>query len=212
MLFTVVPPICYAQLVQYLSQCSPGTLTKLRKWRSTHNVCIAIYSAYAAFSCLYKLLRANRFQSIHALCCVSGPGSPLFWYTSKIWEWADTVFIFAGGRFPSRLHLFHHGVTASLVALNFTDESNVTPLYDLAVFLNGLVHTVMYGYYIDPTMFRRIRRLVTLTQILQHMIILTALVYALFDDTCPFPKDIYLPSLCSYVVFLVLFLHLYSLG
>jgi hypothetical protein len=133
-------PAGYAALVWLMRRAPSGSLAPLLHARRLHDVVLAIYSALVASVMLTKLVDYGRLGSLHALVCESSPGAPLYWHASKFLEWADTALLFAASRPPSRLHLFHHASTPSLVWLNLVGRANPTPVFDVATGLNAWCH------------------------------------------------------------------------
>ena len=79
----------------------------------------------------------------------------------------------------ARLHLRHHATAASAVAINIVGRVSPTPLFDVATLLNAAVHAVQYSYYFAPHTLMPMKRFITSAQIVQHTIVVGAILYAL---------------------------------
>lgn len=59
----------------------------------------------------------------------------------------------------------------------------------------------MYTYYVNPVFFYpTIKQLITGLQLLQHLLVVSAILYALDADDCDAPAYAYLPSLFLYFI------------
>ena len=181
-------------------------LAPLLRLRLAHNLLLVAYSFLVGWATISKLKERS---GLYATVCVAGAGDAPYWYASKLWEWFDTVLIYARGRKPAALHLGHHATAASVVALNLLGRARPTPLFDVGTALNATVHTYMYLYYADPLVFRPFRRYITIAQIAQHAIIVACLVGALATPGCDAPLAPYVASLAAYAFYLVTFLGFY---
>jgi hypothetical protein len=200
------PPLGYALLVLACRELGRERLSPLLRLRLAHNVLLASYSFLVAWATIGKL---GYRHSVHEVVCVAGAGAAPYWYASKLWEWWDTVFIYASGRRPTALHLGHHATTASVVALNLAGRAWPTPLYDVGTALNAVVHTYMYIYYTNPRTLYPFRRYITIAQIAQHVAVVACLVGTLATPGCDAPVVPYAASLAAYGFYLVTFLGFY---
>jgi elongation of very long chain fatty acids protein 4 len=141
------------------------------------------------------------------------PLGPLLWlfYISKIFDFADTVFIILGKKWSqlSFLHVYHH-VTIFLVYW-----LNLNTGYDgdifLTVILNGAIHTVMYAYYFLSMHTKDIwwKKYLTLFQIIQFLTMNAQAIYILGVGCKTFPTQITKLYLGYILSLLVLFLNFY---
>jgi elongation of very long chain fatty acids protein 4 len=141
------------------------------------------------------------------------PIAPLLWlfYVSKVFDFADTVFIILGKKWNqlSFLHVYHH-VTIFLVYW-----LNLNAGYDgdifLTVILNGAIHTVMYTYYFLSMHTKDIwwKKYLTLFQIIQFLTMNAQAVYLLCVDCKGFSPQITKLYLGYILSLLVLFLNFY---
>lgn len=210
----ILPPVvAYMTFVTTLWRHYSGPWVPISRYfmefRYYHNVLFALYSFLVAVHSATKINARFDEGGYYAVTCRSSPGSPPFWYASKYWEWFDTFFMMVGGRRPSILHLFHHGTTAPLVALNLFGRTDPTPLFDVGTYLNGLVHSAMYLYYAEPIALMAIKKWITLAQIVQHALVVGNLFAALLTEACDAPYDVYGISLLVYAAYLGLFLRFY---
>ena len=74
-------------------------------------------------------------------------------YLSKIYEFIDTFIMIANGniRQVSFLHVYHHSFTALFGKLVVTLDNGGSDVW-YAIFINSLVHVVMYSYYLMATL------------------------------------------------------------
>lgn len=200
------PPLGYTLLVLACRALGQRRLAPLLRLRLAHNLLLVAYSFLVGWATISKLKERS---GLYATVCVAGAGDAPYWYASKLWEWFDTVLIYARGRKPAALHLGHHATAASVVALNLLGRARPTPLFDVGTALNATVHTYMYLYYADPLVFRPFRRYITIAQIAQHAIIVACLVGALATPGCDAPLAPYVASLAAYAFYLVTFLGFY---
>lgn len=207
------PPICYAMLVLACRKAGPARLRGVLHLKFYHNILLALYSTYVAFASFKKLETVGRLDiwenGWRPLLCEASEGAPLLWYASKWWEWFDTVILYATGRTPGALHLGHHASTAPLVALNLVGRARPTPVFDAATALNGVVHVNMYAYYAAPMNFRPPWSWITMTQIAQHVVVLTMITTALSLDNCDAPIVPYGVALILYAYYLLMFARFY---
>lgn len=129
-----LPPVVYSLLVGFFKLHDEHQLRGFLRFRNNHNVVMAVYSLFIAWLALAKLLHFHRFDSVHSLLCEASPGQLPFWWHSKLVEWADTVFLIAAGKTVplGGLHMKHHAVAASIVALNIVGRRVPTPLSGVA--------------------------------------------------------------------------------
>lgn len=107
-------------------------------------------------------------------------------YTSKILDFMDTVFIVLGKKWKqlSFLHVYHHTTIFLFYWLN------VYVNYDgdiyLTIVLNGLIHTVMYTYYFVSLHTDKIwwKKYLTLCQMIQFCCMITQALTLLLSG-CP---------------------------
>lgn len=97
-------------------------------------------------------------------------------YWSKYWEWLDTAFLILSDREISWLQYTHHMSTALLTYVNINPFISSIAL--VTIFTNTLVHTFMYWYFaFSKGVLRPYRRLITVSQTVQHFFVLLSLVY-----------------------------------
>ena len=206
----VLPPVAFCALVAACRSAPARTLQPVLRVQKLHNVLMCLYSLYVYVFLLHKFKSTGRLDSVHAMLCESGDGAPMLWYASKYLEWIDTLLLFAKGRQPSVLHLFHHATAPIAVAVNLFDRAQPTAGFDIGSFLNGGVHAVMYFYYYDATAYRHLRKMITTIQIIQHAIVVGSCVAALCMEGCHAPVERYAVSIGLYAVYLVAFLAFYA--
>ena len=206
----VLPPVAFCALVAACRRVPARTLQPVLHVQKLHNALMCLYSLYVYVFLLLKMQSTGRLDSVRAMLCESGDGAPMLWYASKYLEWVDTLILFAKGKKPSALHLFHHATAPIAVAANLFDLARPTPGFDIGSFLNGGVHAVMYMYYYDAVAYRDLRKMVTTIQIIQHVAVVGSCVAALCMEGCHAPVERYAVSIGLYAVYLVAFLAFYA--
>lgn len=176
----VLAPLLGYPLFLSTLRCLPlARLKPLLATRTAYNVAQALYSLCVATIVLEKLVRHDRFASVHALVCVPSPGAPVGYYLSKWVEFYDGALILAAGKAPTGLQVRHHSTAASLVWLNTAGRLMPTPLYDVSVLANAIVHAVMYAYFAFPRALAPIKQAVTTLQIAQFVAVIACILTAL---------------------------------
>ncbi|CAM9814472.1 unnamed protein product [Chrysoparadoxa australica] len=128
-------------------------------------------------------VESRKLHSLHALCCIPFRETQLFHVTahaffwSKLWEWIDSALLLAKGKKLSWLHYTHHASTAILTGINMLPT--YSSLWSVAVATNSFVHFWMYSYYAFPVSLRWSKRLLTQSQIVQHVCVLGTVLYVI---------------------------------
>jgi len=212
LLLAVAPPFVYAAYVACLLKLGPRRLAWLLRYRYFYNVAMAAYSLAAALQGASILAGDGRLHDPYALVCTSSASWPHLWLTSKFVEYADTAFIIARARLPTRLHAMHHSLATSMVILDVAIADRPSPLFLVATVLNLMTHSAMYLYYSDPPRFAAFKRSVTRVQLGQHAtlfcLLFGVLAFANRDD-CDVPVLRYKIALVFYAWQLSAFLRLY---
>ena len=143
-----------------------------------HNGLLSIFSLGVALTVMYRWWEEQRFPSACARPSVSWEHLCTVWYLSKIWEWGDTIILIARRRPVQRLHYWHHMLTPLLVRLQTVGRDRQTPGWEIATCLNATVHAWMYLYYLYPAKLRSTKRVLTMCQLGQHIVVLGCLIYA----------------------------------
>ena len=174
--------------------------------RVLHNVFLVALSAYISTEALYAGLFISKFGFV-----INGrPALPIdmrlakvswVFYFSKAIEWTDTVMIILSGNFRqfSYLHWYHH---ASVFPFWWIVVST-HPFGDSwpPVFLNALVHVVMYSYYLLSTFGYKPawKFFLTYFQIIQFILLLSISAFELVHRQAPvkihMAMIVYIPSL-----------------
>ena len=103
---------------------------------------------------------------------------------SKYVEWGDTLFLHLSGKPISMLQYTHHMSTAVLTYVGF-DRTIISPHAMVFVGSNTLVHIPMYWYFAFPKGFlHKYRKLITQSQIVQHIGCLGVIIYTSKIDNC----------------------------
>ena len=180
----VLPVLIFPVYAKLCRRFAPSWARPLLAIRRYHNVLLALFSFWITLRVLR--LDPGRWTSPHRLVCSVAVPDPLLdqtWYASKFWEWLDTALLLAAGKPISSLHYNHHMTTAAVVLSNSVgmEEGSISSVYPLGVVLNGAVHTLMYAYYAWPRQLRPIRQLITLLQLVQHVIVTAGLIYTAYQ-------------------------------
>jgi hypothetical protein len=156
----------------------------LESLRWLHNVSLSAVSLWMMVTMIRELHATGRFNSFQSMACVNTDNSGLYGFAnfvylaSKVWEWADTIFLILSGKQVIFLHYFHHMTTFTMAAVvhNF-------PVGGYC-FLNCGVHFIMYLHYAYPVKWAR--SLITSTQLLQFVIVITIHTYGYLNPTTCF--------------------------
>ena len=186
----------------------------MRFLRKLHNIILSFLSFIMLIGITYGNYQANKFNSLNDLLCkkynnnISLLSVKLFLY-SKYLEWFDTLFLHLSGKQISTLQYTHHMSTAILAYNNI--NYFISPHLVIFMSLNCLVHVFMYWYFAYPKGFLRpYRKLITISQIVQHIICITTSFYTYFIlDDCeqnPLGQEL---GLTFYSMYLFYFLKFY---
>ena len=182
--------------------------------RKLHNLFMSFLSFIMLLGITYGNYQANKFNSLDDFLCkkynndLSSLSVELFLY-SKYLEWFDTLFLHLLGKPISTLQYTHHMSTAILTYNNI--NYFISPYTFIPMSLNCLVHVFMYWYFAYPKGFLRpYRKLITISQIVQHIICITTMFYTYFIlDDCeqnPLGQEL---GLTFYSMYLFYFLKFY---
>ena len=155
----------------------PAIMEPIRK---IHNLSLSAVSLWMAVVMIYTMFKAGRFQNIDTISCINIENSGLYGFAnlvyllSKIWEWADTLFLILSGKPVIFLHYFHHMTTFTMAAVvhNF-------PVGGYC-FINCLVHFVMYLHYAYPV--RWARPYITSGQLIQFVVVTSVHTYGYINS------------------------------
>ena len=164
--------VLYAIIVEVARKLKPSKPPAwLNSLKFLHNAALSVVSFWMFAVQLYCVLQAGRLSSPFQITCGYVPNEGLYgivnfvYLVSKLWEWADTVFLVLDGKPVIILHYFHHMTTFAMAA--FVNEHPVGAF----CMINCLVHTLMYAHYAKPQ--RWIRPYLTSMQIVQFLIVIT---------------------------------------
>ena len=184
-------PLIYMMFV-YLVQFMPPMpmnyyMMFFRKW---HNLNLSVYSFLMFVGITVGQFQTGKFDSLDALLCKPYGDNWLVDYSvraflyTKYLEWGDTLFLQLSGKPISMLQYTHHMTTAILVYFQMKDGF-ISPHMYVFQSLNCVVHVFMYWYFAYPHGFlHRYRKLITTSQIVQHVICLTTIIYTLSIENC----------------------------
>jgi len=212
------PPLVYVIFVKACRAAlshSPRLKSAVLEARNAHNIVAAVGSFAFTAASVYALAQVPRLSPYGTLCTPRAPAPVMVatWYASKLYEWVDSILLLASGKELSSLHYNHHMTTATVVAAHFVGRTVRTSIFDVPLFLNAFVHTLMYSYYHNPLRLRPIKRWLTRMQIVQHVTVLAAIVYTSGTvalggecDVSPLGNGL---SLVLYAMYLLQFLSFY---
>lgn len=189
-LFSPVTYMFFVHVIQYLPQCPKSNSMKIaRKW---HNIGLSVMSLIMMVGIFYGTMDANKFKTLDELICKQYDKTNNTWFIvkisielflwSKYWEWLDTLFLHLSGKPISWLQYTHHMSTAFLTYLN--KHNNICTYAFILMGLNCCVHVFMYWYFAYPKgVLYRFRKLITQSQIVQHVICCCTTIYA-YSNNC----------------------------
>ena len=190
MLIHFLSPILYilfVKLISFIPKCPKSLIMK--KCRRFHNIFLSFLSFIMLVGITYSTYINNKFTSFNNLLCKSYNNDKLviisismFLY-SKYYEWGDTLFLHLSGKNISMLQYTHHMTTAFLVSINFKEF--ISPMAYIFMSINCFVHVFMYWYFAFPRGFLfKYRQLITIIQIIQHIICFFVLIYVKNLSNC----------------------------
>jgi elongation of very long chain fatty acids protein 6 len=157
-------------------------------FRKLHNINLSVLSLFMFVGLTIGQLQTGKFESLDALLCKSYVDNQFAYYSaraflwSKYLEWGDTLFLQLGGKPISMLQYTHHMSTAILTYYGVNHDI-VSPMIYIQMSMNCVIHVFMYWYFAYPKGgLYRYRKLITSSQIIQHIISLTSLVYVKMNE------------------------------
>jgi len=182
-------PLIYAIFVKIISYLpaipkSPVMLF----FRRLHNIFLSILSFVMMIGIMYGNYLDNKLSTTYNFFCLVNKSywtnlSVKTFLYSKYLEWLDTLFLVLSGKSISMLQYTHHMSTAILVFYNYYPY--ISPFMGIFMILNCLVHVFMYWYFAYPKGFLYpYRRIITQSQIIQHIICLSTIIITKFVNNC----------------------------
>ena len=213
----LLSPVLYAGYV-HLLQKLPALPTNhgIAFLRKLHNINLSVWSAIILGFAVLAQYQTSKFTSVDAFLCDSYEDNSLIYIASKLFlyskyvEWGDTLFLHLSGKPISMLQYTHHMSTAILAYVGF-DRTIISPHSLTFIGTNTLVHIPMYWYFAYPKGFlHKYRKIITQSQIIQHIVCLGVLVYTSVIDDCsqaeyvnPFGMAMYSMYLFYFVMFYI---------
>jgi hypothetical protein len=199
--------------VNFIQFCPPipsnPIMIFFRKW---HNINLSVVSLLMFIGITVGQLQTGKFDSIDALLCKSYDENLFAYYSARVFlwskylEWGDTLFLQLGGKPISMLQYTHHMSTAFLgwFAVN---NGIATPIVYVQMSMNSVIHVFMYWYFAYPKGgLHRYRKLITSSQIIQHIISLISLIYVKVNEVdCPQNKLFLESGIALYGMYLFYF-------
>jgi hypothetical protein len=133
------------------------------------------------------------------------------YYLSKILDLLDTIFIVFEKRWSqlSFLHVYHH----SSMVIVFWMNMNVGYDGDVywTIFLNSLIHTIMYSYYFVTLHTKDVwwKPMLTVGQMVQFMLMNVQAIYMIVSDCQRYPPKLQYAYLYYVLIMLALFANFY---
>lgn len=171
----------------------PWFNSDLKRIQLIHNIILIIGSAIMLYGVTiesYRRIRAEDSSWPPFLFCESPnattTGSLYYWsymyYLSKYYELFDTFLQLARGKPPPHfvLHVYHHAVVL-LMAWAWCEYQ--TSLHFIGLAFNAAVHVVMYSYFLQRTLTRKVptwKSFVTIFQIIQFFFSFVCLLVTLY--------------------------------
>jgi hypothetical protein len=188
----------------------PDTRKTLSKIIYLHNVLLCLASATMGIIFVYETWADGRYNSWEDAACRVTPNRGLYGLTSyfflwsKVWEFADTIFLCLLNKPVIFLHFWHHMTTftMSAVVVNF-------PVGGFS-HINCWIHTLMYFHFAHPTSF--FRPIMTSLQIIQFLIVIPIHTYTLLSGCHPSAQVYFWEWLYDEFVvvsYLILFINFY---
>ncbi len=205
--------ILFVKLLLILPPCPKShIMITLRKY---HNIVLSTLSFLMFIGIVLANLLSGKLHNTRSLLCkpynyniFSIITTKTFLY-SKYLEWGDTVFIHLSGKPISQLQYTHHLTTAFLMYMNMVDY--LSPHLFVFISLNCLVHTWMYWYFAYPKgLLYRYRKMITISQIIQHIVCLLTIIYTSTLKNCHQNKYGNICGFCMYMMYLFYFVLFYK--
>jgi len=211
----IVSPVLYMLFVEsfrFIKPCPSNRCMIL--CRKFHNINLSVLSLLMFKGITYANYRQDKLSTIDGILCKSYNRdiyaeiwTNLFLY-SKYLEWLDTLFLHLSGHKISGLQYTHHMSTALLTYSYIYDDIN--PQTFLPMSINCLVHVFMYWYFAYPRgVLKQFKKIITKTQIVQHMICVSIPFYTYFKRDCKQNMYSNEATVILYTMYLVYFAKFY---
>jgi len=212
----MMSPLIYAGYVYIIKKIPPCPNNSVMKFcRTAHNVNLAFLSAMMFAYGFIGQFQTGKFNSIDSFLCDCYDDN---WYMeiagktflySKYIEWGDTLFLQLSGKPISMLQYTHHMSTAILTYVGI-DRTIISPHIFVFLGTNTLVHTPMYWYFAYPKgSLHHYRRMITQSQIFQHVVCIGTIVYTMSIDNCEQAEYVNILGMALYCMYLFYFVSFY---
>jgi hypothetical protein len=187
----LLSPVLYAGFVHSLKMSPQNPNSSVMSlFRQVHNINLSVWSGIILFLAILGQIQESKFSSSTAFLCDSYNENTLIYISTQLFlwskyvEWGDTMFLHLSGKPISMLQYTHHMSTAALTYIAF-DRTIISPFGLVFVGSNTLVHIPMYWYFAFPKGFlHKYRKLITQSQIVQHIGCLGVISYTMLIDDC----------------------------
>jgi len=123
------PPVALVLVNHFCRAHRTALVGGLRPLRRMHNLSMAAFSL-KVFLELARVLHQRHASWRSLMCDASGMTAVRGWELSKYVELLDIAFVYAAGRSPSPLLLWHHATAGMAVAVNTVGRGDApTPMY-----------------------------------------------------------------------------------
>ena len=212
----IISPLLYAGYVYLLQKLPHMPNSDIVAFvRKLHNINLSVWSGVMLGFAIIAQYQTSKFTSVDAFLCDSYEdniwmkGATQMFLYSKYVEWGDTLFLHLSGKPISMLQYTHHMSTSILthVACNRTI---ISPFMLTFLGTNTLVHIPMYWYFAFPKgLLHRYRKMITQSQIIQHVICLGIITYTSVIDDCSQAEYVNSFGMAMYSMYLFYFVLFY---
>ena len=211
----LLSPLLYILFVKSFDIIEPiPKSTTMKFCLKLHNIFLSFLSLLMLMGIIYGNYITGKLDSYYNLLCLPYNNNEIvhLFYSmclySKYIEWGDTLFLHLSGKKITMLQYTHHMSTAILIYCNSIDFITSTAIIPMGI--NCLVHIPMYWYFAYPKGFLyKYRKIITKSQIIQHIIVLITQIHAYTLDNCNYNQNGSFLGLFLYLMYLGYFLNFY---
>ena len=213
----LLSPFFYAAFVEGLRFLPRIPDNKVMIWcRTVHNISLSVLSLMLFVLSVIGTYMDQKFNSVDALLCDEYDKhnniikiTAVVFLLSKYIEWGDTLFLHLSNKPITMLQYTHHMSTVILTYVACI-RITISPHSFVFVGTNTFIHTLMYWYFAFPAgILQRYRKMITIGQLVQHVLCLFVLIHTSLIEGCEQPEDVNLFGLSLYSMYLIFFLAFY---